>query len=268
MLITNSAFQHVRSLDLGLISNGTNPKNYLEEQLTILGIFAQRQTLTRLWLSRFFFPSVESSQRAKIRDTVAAFCSTVSDLGLYGCIFPSYADMISLIRAFPHCNSLYIRDCVTDGENAAGSVFSELQEHKLSLGVLELTCASSNGSTIDVSTLIEDACLDVSRLSALTCCLKSAEEARSIAVSVSASPIQHLQLGCTESGGFKGMCENRVSKALYPSLSSHVLHSSILRPCLENRIPGVLHNWTIVPQNEPFLLARCIPGLSTCSSPE
>ena len=100
----------------------------------------------------------------KIRDIVAAFCSTVSDLGLYGCRFPSYTEMISLVRAFPHCDSLYIRDCVISGESATGNIFSELQEHKLSLNVLEPTCASPNGSTIGVSTLIEDACLDVSRL--------------------------------------------------------------------------------------------------------
>ena len=81
----------------------------------------------------------------KIRDIVAAFCSTVSDLGLYGCRFPSYTDMISLVRAFPHCDSLYIRDCVISGESATGNVFSGLQEHKLSLNVLELTCASPNG---------------------------------------------------------------------------------------------------------------------------
>ena len=206
MLIANSAFQHVRSLDLGPSSNGTNLEDYLDEQLTILRIFAQRQTLTSLELSRFPFPSVESGQRVKIRDIVAAFCSTISDLGLYGCIFPSYDDMISLIRAFPHCDSLYIRDCVTGGKNTAGNLFSGLQEHKLSLNALELTRASSSGSTVDVSTLIEDACLDVSRLSALTCRLKSVEEAHSIAVSVSASPIQHLQLACTESGGFQGTC--------------------------------------------------------------
>ena len=144
----------------------------------------------------------------KIRDIVAAFCSTVSDLGLCGCRFPSYTDTISLVRAFPHCDTLYIRDCVTDCGNTAGNVFSGLREHKLSLNVLELTCDSSNRSTIDVSNFIRDACLDVSRLSTLICCPRSVEQARSIAISVSVSPIQHLQLACTEPGGFQGTYEN------------------------------------------------------------
>ena len=204
MLTTNSAFLHVRSLDLGVVSRNWDPASYLEEHLVILDIFAQRRTLTRLWLSRFPFSSIKSCQTAKIRDIVAALGSTVSDLGLYECRFPSSTDMISLVRAFPHCDSLYIRDCLTGGKSAAGDAFSVLQEYKLSVNVLELTCSSSDRSTIDISSLIEDACLDVSRLSALTCHLKSTEQARSVAISVSGSPIQHLQLACTESGGFQG----------------------------------------------------------------
>ena len=143
ILTTNFAFlQHVRSLDLGVVGRGSNPEDYLNEQFTILEIFAQRKSLTRLWLCGFPFPSIESGRRAKIRDIVTTFGSTVSDLGLYGCGFPSYADMISLIRAFPHCDSLYIRDCITYGEDTAASMFSGLPEHNLSLNLLELTCAS------------------------------------------------------------------------------------------------------------------------------
>ena len=208
-MLTANSFKHVRSLDLGVVKKSSNPEAYLEEQLTILEIFAQRQTLTRLWLSRFPFHSTESSKMMKIRDIVTAFGSTVSDLGLYECKFTSYTDMISLARAFPHCGSLYIRDCVTD-EITSGNVFSGLPEHKLSLDVLELTCASSNRLTIDVSTLIEDGCLDVSRLSALTCDVISAGQARSVAKSTSASPIRHFQLACTEPGGFQGMYGNRM----------------------------------------------------------
>ena len=229
MLIASSAFLHVRSLDLGVVSRSWNPEDYLEEQLIILETFAQRRTLTRLWLSRFPFPSIESNPTAKIRDIVAAFGSTISDLGLYECRFPSYTDLISLIRAFPHCDSLYIRDCVTGGEITAGSVFSGLQDHKLSLDVLELTCASSDRSTIDVSTLIEDACLDISRLSTLICCPRSVDQARSIAISVSASPIHHLQFACTEPGGFRGMYENRMLNCLIPRANPVFKHFSALQ---------------------------------------
>ena len=229
MLINNSAFQHVRSLDLGVAGNGSNPEDYLEEQLTILEIFAQRRSLTRLWLSRFPFPSIESVQITKVRDIIVAFASTVNDLGLYGCRFPSYTDMISFIRAFPHCNSLYIRDCVTGGSDCAGNVLSGLPEHRLSLSVLELSCTSSKRPIIDVSSLIEDAFLDVSRLSALTCNVTSADQARAVASSTLGSPIRHFQLACIESGGFQGMYGNRMSSCLMPRIESNRLifkHSS------------------------------------------
>ncbi|KAF9783515.1 hypothetical protein BJ322DRAFT_159192 [Thelephora terrestris] len=114
LLVDNSAFQHVRSLDLGVTSKSSDPQGYLAEQFTILDIFAQRQTLTRLWLSRFPFSSIDPARRMGFLDIVTALGSTVNDLGLYGCIFPSYLDTISFIRAFPHCDALFIRDCVAD----------------------------------------------------------------------------------------------------------------------------------------------------------
>ena len=214
-LTSHSAFQHVRSLDLGVTSKSSNPEDYLEEQLTILEIFAQRQTLTCLWLSNLPFPSIESCRREKIRDVVAALSSTVNNLGLYGCRFPSYTDMISFVRAFPHCDSLYIRDCVTSGEKSAGVMFSGLPKHKLSLDTLELTSLdtpeltsrSSKGLIIDVSSFIKDAALGVSQLSALICGVGSAEQARCVAIATSASPIRYFQLTCIEPGGFQGRCK-------------------------------------------------------------
>ena len=206
LLTSHSAFRHVRSLDLGVTSKSSNPEDYLEEQLTILEIFAQRQTLTCLWLSNFPFPSIESSQRGKIRDIITALTSTVDNLGLYGCRFPSYTDMVSFIRAFPRCDSLYIRDCVSGGPNPTEDMFSGLPEHNLSLDVLELTSATPHELVIGVSSLIEDANLGVSQLSALTCSVVSAEEARRVAMATSASPIHHVQLACTEPGGFQGTC--------------------------------------------------------------
>jgi len=216
LLTSLSAFQHVRSLDIGVTSKSSNPEDYLEEQLTILEIFAQRQTLTRLWLSNLPFPSIESCKREKIQDIVTALSSTVNSLGLYGCRFTSYADMISFVRAFPHCDSLYIRDCVTGGEKSAGAMFSGLTKHKLSLDTLELTSGSSNGLIIDVSSLIKDAALGVSQLSALICGVGSAEQARCVAMATSASPIQYFQLTCTESDGFQGKCKLQLQQPFIP----------------------------------------------------
>ena len=208
LLTANSAFQHVRSLDFGVTSKRSNPEDYLEEHLTILDIFAQRQTLTRLWLSRVPFSSIEAARGVEIRDMVTALGSTVNDLGLYGCKFPSYNDMISFIRAFPHCDSLFIRDCTADGKDSTGTTFSELSQHRLSLNTLELTSASPDRLIIDVSTLIEDAGLEVSRLSALTCDIGSAQQARSVSAATSGSPVKHFQLTSMESGVFQGACEN------------------------------------------------------------
>ena len=215
LLATNSAFQHVRSLDIGLTSKGSNPEGHLEEQLTILGIFARRQSLTRLWLSNIPFPSIESSQRTEIRDVFAALSSTVNDLGLYECRFPSYVDMISFVGAFLHCDSLYIRDCIIDDKNPAGNIFSEFPRHKLFLNILELSSALSNRPIIDVSSLIKDAGLDVSKLSALTCDVRSAEQARSIAMVTSASPIRYVQLACAEPGGFRGTSNSTPNSSVF-----------------------------------------------------
>jgi hypothetical protein len=205
LLTAHSAFQHVRSLDLGVTSKKSKSRDYLEEQLIILEVFAQRQTLTCLWLSNVPFPSIESSQRGKIRNLVTALSSTVNNLGLYGCQFPSYTDLISFIRAFPLCDLLYIRDCVTDGESSSENMFSGLPEHKLSLDALELTsAATSSGLVVDASSLIEDAALDVSRLTVLICRVASAKQSRCVAMATSASPIQHIQLACADPDGFQG----------------------------------------------------------------
>ena len=204
LLAAHTAFQHVRSLDLGVTAKNLRSQDYLEEQLTILEIFAQRQMLTCLWLSNMPFPSIGPSQRGRIRDIVTALSSTVNNLGLYECRFPSYTDMISFIRAFSRCDSLYIRDCVTGGKDTTESMLSGLPEHKLSLDVLELTSSPSNDLIVDVSPLIEDAALDISRLSALTCSVGSAEQARRVAISTSASPVRHFKLGCNEPDGFQG----------------------------------------------------------------
>jgi hypothetical protein len=266
MITANSAFRHVRSLDLGVTSKGSNPKDCLEEQLTILEIFAQRQTLTRLWLSRVPFPSIESSRRVPIRDLVAALSSSISDLGLYECQFASHVDLISFIRAFPHCDSLYVRDCVADEKGSSENVFSGFPEHNLSLEALELTSSSSNGRIIDVSSLIEDAGLGVSQLSTLVCNFASTEQARSVATITSASPIQHFHLACREPGGFQGTCETTASDSTLTLF--FVSLSSVPQPSAKEVDSGVFELRTNVPQDGQRLLGGCIPGFLDCSSSE
>ncbi|KAF9648037.1 hypothetical protein BDM02DRAFT_2453879 [Thelephora ganbajun] len=258
LLTVHSAFQHVRSLDLGVTSKSSNSKDHLEEQLAILEIFAQRQTLTCLWLSNVPFPSIEPSQRGKIRDIVTALGSTVNNLGLYGCRFSSYTDMISFIRAFPRCDTLYIRDCVTGGKDSTESTFSGLPEHKLSLGVLELTSASSNGLIADVSSSIENATLDISRLSALTCSVESTEQAQCVATAASASPIQHFQLTCTEPGGFQAFL-NPMKKWPLESLTIGPISHATDRAYWHD----AFQNFQTVPRLKELTIIYYYPNLNT-----
>ena len=226
MLTTNSAFQHVRSLDLGVTGKSSNPMNSFEEKLIILKTFAQRQTLTHLWLFNVAFTTIASNERMKIQDVVTALGSTVNDLGLYGCSFPSYTDMISFIRAFPHCDSLHVRDCVADGtDSQCEGVFSEFPEHKLSLNVLELG-SSPGGLIFDVSSLIEDAGLDISRLSTLRCSIISAAQARSVAEATSSSPVQDFQLTSTLPEVFRGTWNTLISLSRAEILCSTFKNSS------------------------------------------
>jgi hypothetical protein len=112
--------------------------------------------------------------------------------------------MISLIRSFPLCNFLFIRDCVT-GEQATGeNAFTGLPEHKLSIRDLQLSSSSSDDLLIDVSNLIEDAALDVGSLTSLLCDVGTSEKTQRIAAAVSSSPVEEFQVACTESGGFQG----------------------------------------------------------------
>jgi hypothetical protein len=112
--------------------------------------------------------------------------------------------MISFIRAFPLCDSLHVRNCITDGtDSQCEGGFSGLPEHKLSLNGLELS--SSPGVLVfDVSSLIEDACLDISRLSTLRCSIGPAAQARSVAEATSSSPIRDFQLTSTKPEVFRG----------------------------------------------------------------
>ena len=100
-LITKGAFQHVRSLELGINNKRVTPEECLDAYLVILGVFAQYRALNRLWLSEIPFHFVGHNQKKILRNTIVHLSSTVTEIGLYGCHFSSYEEMISLIRSFP-----------------------------------------------------------------------------------------------------------------------------------------------------------------------
>ena len=205
-LIVKGAFQHVRSLDLGVNNKRIVLEEYWKGYLVILKSFAQYRSLNRLWLSEVPFNFVGHSQKKNLRETVVALGSTVTELGLYGCHFSSYEEMISLIRSFPLCNLLFIRDCVTGEQFTGENAFAGLPEHKLSVKDLQLSSFSSNNLLIDISNLIEDAALDVGSLNSLACDVGTSERTRRIAVAVSSSPVERLQVACAKPGGFQGRC--------------------------------------------------------------
>ena len=203
-LITKGAFQHVQSLDLGINSKRVIPEEYWRAYIVILKAFAQYRALDRLWLSEVPFNFVKSSQKKNFRETIVAVGSTVTELGLYGCHFSSYKEMISLIRSFPLCNFLFIRDCVIGEQATGGNALAGLPEHSLCIKDLQLSSSSSNYSLIDVSNLIEDAALDVGSLTSLVCDVWTSEEAQCIAAAVSSSPVEQFQVACAEFEGFQG----------------------------------------------------------------
>ena len=203
-LIARGAFQHVRSLDLGVNNKRVILEEYWMDYLVILGEFARYRSLNRLWLSEVPFYFVQRGQKKTLRETITALGSTVTELGLYGCRFSSYEEMISLVRSFPHCNFLFIRDCVTGGRAAGGNALAELPKHKLDIKDLQLSSSSSNDFLIDVSHLIEDAALDVGSLTSLVCDVGTSEGTQRIAAAVSASPVEHFQVACAQPGGFQG----------------------------------------------------------------
>ena len=158
-MIAKGAFQHVRSLDLGILIKRVNLKSW-RSYLVILKTFGQYRALNRLWLSEVPFNFVTHSQKGDLRETVAALGSTVTELGLYECHFSSYGEMVSFIRSFPLCIFLFVRDCVTGEQDGHENALAGLPEHKLSIKDLQLSSSSSSDLLIDISNLIEDAGLD------------------------------------------------------------------------------------------------------------
>lgn len=205
-LIPKGAFQHVRSLDLGVNNKNVILEGYWENYLVILGSFAQYHALNRLWLSEIPFIFLKQGQKENVRETITTLGDTVTELGLYGCHFSSYQEMISFIRSFPLCHFLFIRDCVTGEDSTGGNAFDGLPEHNLTVKDLQLSSSSSNELLIDVSNLIEDAALDVGSLSSLVCDVGNFERTRRVATAVSAAPVEQFQVACTQPEGFQGEC--------------------------------------------------------------
>ena len=203
-LTTGGAFQHVRSLDLGVNNKSMILESYWNSYLAILEAFARYRALNRLWLSEVPFSFLRPNQKKNLRETIVALGSTVTELGLYGCHFSSYEEMVSLIRSFPLCNFLFIRDCVTGEQTAGGNAFAGLPKHNLNIKDLQLSSSSSNDLLIDVSNLVEDASLDVRSLTALVCDVGTCEKTQRIAAAVSTSPVEQFQVACTQPGGYQG----------------------------------------------------------------
>ena len=203
LITKGSPFPHVRSLDLGITTKRVIHERDWNDYLIILEFFARRRTLTRLWLSEVPFYFSQRRRQETIRHIIASLTATVNELGLYSCRFSCYAEMISLIRAFPLCTSLYVRDCVTK-KTPKEDIFVKLPQHTLSVSDLELTSSSGHRFLIDVSTLINDAALDISSLTGFSCDMTTADAAHHTVMTVAASTIERLQLVCDEPEGFHG----------------------------------------------------------------
>jgi hypothetical protein len=228
-LIARGAFQHVRSLDLGVNNKKVILEDYWMDYLVILREFARYRTLDRLWLSDVPFTFVQRHQKNTLRDAITALGSTVTELGLYGCHFSSYEEMISLIRSFPVCNFLFLRGCVTGEQADGGNAFVGLPVHTLTIKDIQLSSSSSNDLLIDVSNLIEDAALDVGSLTALVCDVGTSEKSQRIAAAVSASPVEQLQVACAEPGGFQGRHTAQLQTMMTLILGRSV-HGSFIEP--------------------------------------
>ena len=203
LISEGSAFQHVRSLDLGITTKKVIRERDWDDYLIILEVFGRRRTLTCLWLTEVPFRLNKPGKQEALRSAVTSLAATVNELGLYSCHFSCYAEMISLVRAFPLCTSLYVRDCI--GRKTPGAdIFAGLPQHVLHISDLELTSSSHHKSLIDVSNLIKDAALDISSLVGFLCDMGPESVARHTVMTAAASPIERLQLICDEAEGYHG----------------------------------------------------------------
>jgi len=249
-LVTEGAFQHVRSLELGTDDGRPLFEAYWKDYLVILGAFGRYRALDRLWLSEVPFSFSRPNQKKDLRKAIIALGSTVTELGLYGCRFSSYEEMVSLIRSFPLCNFLFIGDCARE-KSAVGNAFDGLPKHTLSIKDLQLSSSSSSSRLIDVSNLIEDAALDVGSLTALVCDVETSEKAQRIAAAVAVSTVEQFQVACPESGGFQGGCTHCSISNNDELTLSRSIHGSFVKMDLE-----VTDNRAAIPQDEHCVLGR------------
>lgn len=203
-MIAGGAFQHIRSLDLGVTEMRVVLEEYWKAYLPILVAFGQYHSLNRLWLSEVPFNFAKPRQKKSLREAVVNLGSTITELGLYGCHFSSYEEIVSFVRSFPACTFLFVRDCVTGKHPTGENTLAGLPEHQLSVKDLQLSSPSWNDLFIDVSNLIQDAALDVGSLTSLMCDVGTFERTQRVAAAVSKSPVEHFQVACTEPGGFQG----------------------------------------------------------------
>ena len=229
LLVAGGAFQHICSLDLGINNGDTVLKADWKDYIVTLAAFSRYRTLNRLWLSEVPFNLLQSNQTGVLGEAIIALGSTVTELGLYRCCFSSYEEMVSLIRSFPLCDSLFVGDCITRGKPSVANAFAGLPEHKLSIKDLQLSSSfTSRGRLIDVSRLIGDAALDVGSLIALVCDVGTSERTQNIAAAVSASPVKQFQVACTEPGGYQGRHTARL-RTTTNLTSSQSIHGSFVK---------------------------------------
>jgi hypothetical protein len=225
-ILKGCGFQHVRSLSLGITNKRVVLEEYWNDYLAILKVFAERGTLVRLWLWEVPFFFLRPHQKKILREAVLGLASSINDLGLYGCHFSCYEEMISFVRAFLHCDKLYVEDCVTGGQDRPKNLFADFPQHKLSLADLDITASSKNELLIDPSGFVEDAELDVSSLGKLECDILSAEGIGRIVSATSGSPIRVARFSSTSPEGFQGTYMLRFSVLIMSvTLTLHRLRS-------------------------------------------
>ena len=191
------------TLSLG-ITKRTVLEKYWSDYLAILKVFASRKSLVCLWFREIPFFLLQPRQKKVFKEAVLALSSSVTELGLYGCHFSCYEEMVSFVRAFPHCDKLSIRDCVTGGRGSPENSFAGFPQYKLSIVDLDITASSTHQFLIDPSGFIEDAELDVSSLYKLACDFRWVTGTRHIISATSKSPVCQLRFSSHYPGGFQG----------------------------------------------------------------
>lgn len=266
-IVKNSGFQSIRSLSLGITTKRTVPEEYWNDYLTILKAFAERRSLLRLWLWEVPLSFLQPEQKEMFVEIVLALSTSVNDLGLYGCHFSCYEEMVSLVRAFPHCERLYLQDCVTGGRGSPTNVLAELPQHRLSIVDLDLTASSRNKRLIDTSGFIEDAELDLSSLGKLACDLRSARGIRRVVSAASKSPVRDARFSSARPEGFKGTERMAcLSGHITLAVLTSYFHPSIFHINITPVAFGIVDYRTYVSRSEHRVLEARTWGLPKPSS--